>query len=403
MKRNTLLIVVVVIAGIFLLFDPLKYITGRNGAVTRPATSAKMVQSLQEWAQSSWKSPEDYLLSAFGSHDIVMVGEFFKIRQNVELVSGLIPRLYAAGIRSLGIEYALSDDQKRIDDLVTASSWDETAARAITFDWVPTWGYQEYIDLYKAAWRVNQSRPKGAPAFRVVGLSVRQNWEYLKSQSDGNNAEVVAKIYANGQPDAHIADVIDAELVKKGGKALVLVGTAHAMTRYHSKTYEKNAKAVKLQETRRSGVIVRDRIGDRVFCVSLHSPWPDQTQKSGLGYAAGGAIDALIDALPEDRKSGGWDLAGTPLGALSVASSSYADGGSASTLYDLFDGYITQGPVSRYAMVTPIPDFVRPQDADQANRNFPGVKPSKPMDAKALNDMIADETAQLAKAMAAFK
>ena len=51
------------------------------------------------------------------SHDIVFLGEFFKIRQNVQLVAALIPRLYAAGVRNLGIEYALSDDQEEIDAL----------------------------------------------------------------------------------------------------------------------------------------------------------------------------------------------------------------------------------------------------------------------------------------------
>ena len=45
-----------------------------------------------------------------------------------------------------------------------------------------TWGYQEYIDLYKAAWQLNHGLPAGAPPFRVVGLNVRQYWESLKTE-----------------------------------------------------------------------------------------------------------------------------------------------------------------------------------------------------------------------------
>jgi hypothetical protein len=403
MKRNNLLVIVVVIAGIFLLFDPLKYIKGNSNAVQRPATSAKAVTSLAEFAQSSWKSPEDYVVSAFAAHDIVFIGEFFKIKQNVQLVGRLIPKLYAAGIRNLGIEYALSDDQRNIDALVTAPTWDETRARAITFEWLVTWGYQEYIDLYKAAWQVNQSRPAGAQPFRIVGLNVRQNWEYLKTQNDMKNAETIAKVYGNGLPDVHMAQVIDAEFIRKGGKALVFCGTQHALTRYRSKAYEKNAREMKLAETRRAGNIVYDQIGAKAFSISLHAPWPDASQKSGLGYPADGAIDALIDTLPAEKRNAGWDTAGTPLGALSIKNSTYADGAAASTLADLWDGYIIQGPIKEYATVTPIADFIQPEDVERANKNFPGVKPAKAMELKELNQAIAEDVAQLAKTIAQFR
>jgi len=403
MKRNTLLIVVVAIAAIFLFFNPLKYFNRNSNAVQRPSASAAAVAPLLSYAQASWRSPEDYVIAAFAGHDIVFLGEFYKIKQNVQLVGALIPRLYAAGIRNIGIEYALSDDQQDIDSLVTAPAWDEARSRAITFDWLVTWGYQEYIDLYKAAWQVNQGRPKGAQPFRVVGLNVRQNWEYLKTQNDVNNAKTVASIMGNGIPDAHIAEVIDREFVQKGQKALIYCGTQHVFTRYHSKAYEKNAADMKLSETRRAGNIVYDRIGARAFAITLHEPWPDPSQKSGLSYPAGGAIDALIDALPQDKKSAGWDTAGTPLGALSIQNSGYADGTTAATLADLFDGYIIQGPIALYTTVTPIKDFIQPQDVDRANKYFPGAKPAKAMTGEELNQSIADDLDQLAKTIAQFK
>jgi hypothetical protein len=403
MKRNTLLIVVVVIAGFFLLLNPLKWFNRNSNAVNRPASTAARLSPLLVFAQAQWQSPEDYLLRSFAQHDVVMLGEFYKIRQNVELVIGLIPRLYAAGIRNLGIEYALSDDQPQIDALLTAPAWDESKARAVTFDWVVTWGYQEYLDLYKAAWQVNRDRPKGADPFRVVGLSVRQNWELLQKERDISDPKIVSAIYSHGLPEVHFADVIDTEFTKKGQKALVYCGTQHIFTRYRSKAYEKNARDMKLSEIRRAGNILYARIGSKVWSVSLHAPWPDPTQKIGFGYPADGSIDALIDALPEGKKNAGWDLGGTALGALTIAKSTYADGASTGTLADLFDGYIVQGSLSHYVSVTPVKDFITPTAVDAAMRNFPGVKPTSPQTADQLNQLIADDVGQYAKVFQQFQ
>jgi hypothetical protein len=403
MKRNTLLIVLVVVAGAFLVLNPLQFFNRNAGTPRRIAPDAARLASVLSYAESVWHSPEEYVLAAFAKHDVVLLGEFFKIRQNVQLVHDLIPRLFAAGIRNLGIEYALSDDQGEIDALLTAPAWDENRARAVTFHWLVTWGYQEYIDLYKAAWQVNKVRPAGAKPFRIVGLNVRQDWEYLKTQDDLGNPKIVASIFAQGVPDAHIAEVIDREFTRTGEKALVFCGTQHIFTRYRSRAYQKNAAEMKLPETRRAGNIVYERIGARVFAISIHAPWPDPTQKTGLSYPVDGAIDALIDALPPEKRSAGWDTAGTPLGALPLGRSSYADGAQTGTLADLFDGYIVQGPIAGYTMVTPIRDFIRPADAERAGREFPGVKPASPPTVEQLNQTITDDVDSLAKALAQFK
>jgi hypothetical protein len=401
MKRNNLLIVVVVVAAIFLLFNPLKFLTGNKDAVARPSPNVAIMDPLLQFAQQSWRSPQDYVIASLQQHDIVFLGEFYKISQNAALVKDLVPRLYAAGIRNLGIEYALSDDQKDIDALVTAPTWNEAGARAIIFDWVVTWGYQEYVDLFKAAWQVNSTRPAGAAPFRIVGLNVRQDWSVLTTEKDLSDPTVVARMYAKGVPDAHMAEVIQKEFLQKGLKALIYTGTQHAFTRYHSVEYEKNAASMKLPEIRRAGNIVAAAAPGRVYTIALHAPWPDTSQKSGLGYPVGGSIDSLIDALPDGKKSGGWDLAGTPMGRLSIAGSSYASP-AATTLADLFDGYIVQGPLREYTAVTAIPDFIRPQDADRASQEFPGVK-AAPMTAKQVQAAILQDVDMLQKALGQFQ
>ena len=397
MKRNTVLIVLVALAAIVLFLDPFQFFNRKSDVLKRPTVAPTTLTPLARFAQSSWRSPEDYIIASFASHDIVMLGEFFKIKENVRLVGDLIPRLYAAGVRSLGIEYALSDSQAAIDALTTADAWDESKARAITFDWLVT-----YIDLYRAAWQVNRDRPRGAPPFRIVGLNVRQNWGYLKSARDINDPKIVAQIFANGVPDQHMAETIMREFVQKGQKALVYASTQHVFTRYRNTEYARNAASMKLPETRRAGNIVYDAIGSRAFSVSLHAPWPDGRAGSGLTWAAGGAIDAMIDSLPADKKSGGWDTAGTPLGALSVKGSSYALGGNALTLGDIFDGYVTQGPIAQYTVVTAIKNFVRPADAERAAKNFPGVKQAPPT-VEEINKSIQDDVQAMGKTLSQFK
>jgi hypothetical protein len=403
MKRNTLLIVLIVIAGAFLVLNPLQFFTRSDAVPRRPDVDAARLSSLRDFASSTWRSPQDYVLASFERHDVVLLGEFFKIRQNVRLVQDLIPRLHAAGIRNLGIEYALSDDQPEIDALLNAPSWDEARARAVTSHWLVTWGYQEYVDLYRAAWQVNKGRQAGTRPFRIVGLNVRQNWEYLKTQNDLGDPAVVAKIFAPGIPDVHMAEVIDREFSRRGEKALVYCGSQHIFTRYRSAGYEKNAARMKLADARRAGNIVYGKIGTRLFAISLHAPWPDASQKTGLAWPVDGAVDALIAALPPEKQSGGWDTAGTPLGAVPLGRSVYAEGARTGTLADLYDGYVVQGPIAGYEMVTPIRDFIRPAEAERAGREFPGVKPASPPTADQLNKAIADDVDSMAKILSQFK
>lgn len=405
MKRDTMLIAGVAVVALFLFFNPLQLFKGAAKGTQRPDLPQSSLAELVAFAESHHVSPEDYIVGRFASHDIVFLGEFYKIRQNVQLVSSLIPRLYAAGIRTLGIEYALSDDQEEIDSLVDAKSWDEAKARAIIFDWVVTWGFQEYVDIFKAAWQLNHGLPRGSPPFRVLGLSVRQNWEYLVTDKDARDPKVVARIFANGVPDAHMAEVIDRELVAKQEKGLIFCGMPHGFTAFRNAEYERSAASLHLPETRRAGNIVFAQIGARAFSIALHAPWPDSTSSTGLTWAADGAIDSLIAALPPADQSAGFDTASTPLGALRVTTGSFAHdarAGTALTLSDLFDGYVIQGPLADLRAVTPIADFVGAADAARALKEFPGRKPPS-LTAEQANQAIADDAAAVQKLLGQFK
>ncbi|HUJ73604.1 MAG TPA: hypothetical protein VL359_02050, partial [bacterium] len=154
-------------------------------------------------------------------------------------------------------------------------------------------------------------------------------------------------------------------------------------------------------EVRRAGNIVAAADPGKVMTICLHQPWPDASSRTGFGYPVGGAIDAMIDQLPDDKKEGGWDTAGTPLGALSLKGTAYATV-QASTLADLFDGYIVQGALRDYTTVTPIPDFITPAEADRAAANYPGVKPA-PLTGAQVQAAIGQDVDALQKALSQLR
>jgi hypothetical protein len=402
MKRNTILYVVIGIAAFLMIFNPVKACRNRNPTVDLPAQNRDDLAALVAYGSSAWRSPAEEVVRSFDAHDVVFLGEFYKIREHAALVKNLLPVLHAAGVRNLGIEHALSESQEAIDALLAAPAWNEAEARRIAFTWVVTWGYQEYIDIYRAAWEINRNLEPGERPLRIVGLGVRQNWEYLESERDLQDTDTLHKILANGIPDEHMAEVIQREFLDRGEKALVFCSLQHAFTRYRSTEYEKNMKDKGFAETRRAGTILYDRVMDRVATLALHAPWPDSSSQTGLAYPVGGAIDRLLLALPPQRQAAGWDTAGTPIGGLAISSGGYATGHAGLTLAGLCDGYIATGPLTSLHAATAIADFVPADAEDYAVKNFPGVRPAK-LDVKAINSAIVEEAQALEQTLRRFR
>lgn len=402
MKRNTVIYVIIGIAAFFLIFNPVKSCQDRNPSVTLPGMRKADLEQLVAYASSAWRSPAEQVIRSFDTHDVVLLGEYNWIREHAELAKDLLPALHAAGVRSLGMEFALSENQADIDALLGAAAWDEAAARRIVFQYKVIWGFQQYVDIFRAAWELNRDLPAGAQPLRIVGLGVRSNWELITTEKDAENAEVLRKVLANGIPDEHMASVIQREFLDRGVKALVYCSLQHAFTRYRNTEYEKTMQDKGFTETRRAGNILYDRAGSRVATLVLHAPWPDRTAQTGLAYPVDGAIDSVLLALPAERRAAGWDTAGTPIGGLAIVTSQYAPARGTLTLADFCDGYIATGPITTLHAATAIADFVPADQSDYAARNFPGPKPEK-LDAAMINTYIGEMAQSLEQALRRFK
>jgi hypothetical protein len=105
MDRNRFLMIAIVVIAVVFIFNPF----GRRQPAERLYPSyvkKEVLDPIKADILARAEKPEDYVAGLFDRHDIVFLGEFPKIKQQVQFVSGLIPVLYRHGVTNLGIEHA---------------------------------------------------------------------------------------------------------------------------------------------------------------------------------------------------------------------------------------------------------------------------------------------------------
>jgi hypothetical protein len=375
-QRRRFVLIGVILLAILIFMDPFGIIEGIVAGGGRPRVPQEQSAELLSYIEENYRQPTDYVVDQFEQAQIVFLGEFPQIADHARFVQELIPRLYEAGIRHLALQHALSADQARIDELLTADSFDTAAAEQILFRRLSIWGYEEYRGIFRAAWEVNQRRPQGSEPFRIIGLEVVHHYEHITEQSDVQDPEVVQKVFADGVPDQHMASVIQERLVEPGHQALVYAGVQHAFTDFESPQYQAEMRSLGFDETRRAGHIIHERIGEQAVTVYLHAPWPaPQDSRQRFSYAARGVIDAVIEQLDPERRRAGFDVQGSPFGDLTIERTQYVAEGESIRFAELTDGYVILGPVNRYDSATPIEGFITQENAGEARRRFPGPIP----------------------------
>jgi|GEM_PF-330522 len=347
---------------LFIFFSVLK-------AQDLPTIDAKLEKELTDYLKLHFQLPENYILSKFQCHDIIFLGENHYQKQDPELVQKMIPLLYRKGIHYLGMEFARRIDQHLIDSLLILPRYDEKLARRIIFQQFVHWGFQEYVDIYKAAWKLNHSLPKGARKFRILGVNNSPDWSLIKDAKDSDNPQARMKVW-HGEDEGDWAKVIHDSVIAKGEKALVYSGAHHAFSEYHQPIADKR-KFIRFGDIR-MGNFIFNEIGKRAITVYLHAPW--YSARAAIGnfvFSADGAIDAVINKLEPKYQNAGFDLKGTPFGKLPAETSLYKFGYPEFKIEMMYDGYIIQGPMSSYKGVTPIKDFINSSNLEYARQHSP--------------------------------
>ena len=65
---------------------------------------------LLSYLESNYEKPNDYVIRKFKDHDVIFIGEYHYIKEQVDFVKNLIPDLYKNGIYNLGTEFIRYSD-----------------------------------------------------------------------------------------------------------------------------------------------------------------------------------------------------------------------------------------------------------------------------------------------------
>lgn len=327
----------------------------------------------QAWLATHVEPPDDYVVRQFDHAQIVLLGEDHGVREHLRFVQRLIPRLHRAGVTTLGMEFGAAEDQPVLDALVTAVDYDVAAARRIMFGYDTAWAYVEYMDIYRAAWAFNRTRPRGTPPFRILNLSYRYDWHAAGPVPTTVRAKA---IFVRGPVDLFRANRIKSEVLDVQRKMLALVGTIHATTGYAQRHYDYNAPDFQREDRRHLGNLLLAMAPGQVRSVLFHQPFPSAEDGGArLQQPANGAIERLMHAVGDTPA--GFDLDSTPLGALPDRSS-YGSGEPGFTLGRIADGYVFLAPLARLTGCTVDALFVTGANWSEAHERFPAELRARP-------------------------
>lgn len=314
---------------------------------------------LAEWLRENGAPPVEYVKHLFAAHDVVFLGEQHRAKHDPLLVQSLLEPLYNNGVRVLAYEFARRREQALLDTLLTDARWDAALARRILFSQSVFWGYEEYMGVLEAAWRLHAALPAGSAPLRIVGMNDAPDWSQLRNRADQGDPRVMSRVWA----DAIL------EQVRKGEKVLVYCGIHHAFTRYRQPIVE-NGRFLGFSAEPRCGNWVHEALGGRATTVFLHAPWNGREgYDAPMRHPADGTVDAVMEFL--GPRPTGFHLTDGPSGAIPVKDAVYANGHPDFTLADFCDGWIYTKPISRYEGVTPIPVWIHEGNLDQARAQHP--------------------------------
>lgn len=330
--------------------------------------------------QPSWsESPEgrfvaergqnavDYVVGLFAAHDLVIVGEIHEVADNCRFVADLVDDVYhRAGVRVLASEFVRRSQSEAMQTVVTAEEWDAVAAIDIMRHGANSiWGYREYLDIYQAVWKLNQSLPDGAEPMRLVGLD--SEWDQLALLEETSESKRFKVRLEREQ--CMIASAEDA-LAAKGTKILAHVGYAHSVTGHGE----------------RFATVLKRRHGDRIFQVALHHNFPGPGDVSPFTQMMEGILS--VGAAPL-----GITISGTPLAQLRRDDCMYFRMlGRDASLDEAAEGYVLLKPVAQLRPVTWIDGFIVDEQFERARelaRRMRRLGPDEPCDdAAALNAIL---------------
>jgi hypothetical protein len=336
---------------------------------------------LLAWWEKNGTPPVEYVLSKFDDHDWVFLGEYHRIRDDLRLVADLIPALHGhTRVRHLAIESLCGAKTERANELLRSARFDRGEMIDFLREQSPSWSYEEYLELFRAAWESNRVFARDRGAFQFVGLHPCIDWEVVNYSDD---EEAVARELAKrDQYDEFMANELEEKILDPGLPALVFTGIAHSTARFVEYRYGTDQ-----QLPRMGNMIWREPWSEKMFFITLHAPFWD----AGAGREIY-PFDGILDRLMLDYGAPvGFDVAGSPFETLEHRNRSERS----ITAYRfgaLYDGYIMhRTPLKETIGVTCIPDWIETEaEFRHFWRNLPNREAAERFSRIAIEDFLRD-------------
>jgi hypothetical protein len=270
-----------------------------------------------------------------------------------EVVRKTVPALYNKGVRAIAVDYLLADDQKDIDKLLTAETFDETKAKSLLMYIFLAFSFNDHLTLFRDIWQLNRGRPQGREPLRLLGLSKKLNLELYMSEAFRDRKDLRKADLNNMTQDEFMFSVLDREVLGKKIKALLYVNTPFCLKNVVSKGIAGFYQDLGINYRQTLAMMVRERIGDRAFIVLFHNVWTLNESGASM-FSVGGVLDAAMKALPEAKTFAAFKADESPCRDAPV-SPEFKDLSDKPVLFrNICDGYLLNGPLYRYRAL-PLP------------------------------------------------
>jgi hypothetical protein len=338
-------------------------------------------ETLLAWWSENHHRPAEYVLEKFRGHKWVFLGEYHRVRHDVQLISTLIPMLHAeTPVRHLALEFLCEDRTDAANELISASQYDRRRAIDFFREQFVAWSYEEYLGIFEAAWRSNQLFAGQYGPFRLVGLHPCIDWEVINYGDDPD--DVARERGKQSGYDEIMAGALESHLLRKNLPALVFTGIAHATAKFTEYWVGTDRPLPRM-----GNLVYREPYSSEMFFVSLHAPFYDSGTDSDI-YPFDGRLDRLMAEFQQDI---GFDVVDTPFETLLHENRS-ARSITAHEFGELFDGYILhRTPLREYVGVTCIEDWIIDEDQFRHYwRHIPNLEAAERFSGMSLDDFRAE-------------
>tara|TARA_B100000676_G_C18018495_1_gene811113 strand:+ start:382 stop:1506 length:1125 start_codon:yes stop_codon:yes gene_type:complete len=316
---------------------------------------------------TSLQSASEHLVELASSKQLVLLGDQIGISQHVSFVAQLLPELYEAGVRHLAWEFTNSRAQQQLDGLLSSTEWDDAVCTGLFVDLMGIgFTYQEYAEVVKAAWSLNQTLDSDAPAFRIIGLGIPT---YVEDPGllDGRSAsELELRNWWMGGhyrdvAAFHMANTLTNEILRLGERALVLVSSERSTTKFVQ--WEDGLPTVSV------GNLLHRWVGDGVARAVFHGAIADSTAVE--------RVEALVAAAPENPETFGIALNLATLGnvGLNEVVGSVNGVDTSLRLRDIADSYIWITGVDGWEPCQLISDVITSDNLDEIEARYQALDP----------------------------